>query len=242
MVATVGISLAEKANAENPLAPYIKLAGASRDAIAAVKDYEATFTKQELVGRVMFASKMIIKLRKNPFSVYLRFIDKNAGREVIYVEGRNNGKLLAHETGIKALVGTVALNPTDPQAMAEGRHPITEIGMQKMVEGVIRQWEAEAKLGPEETKPLFYGNAKLAEIDCKVLETTHPHQLPQFRFYRTRLFIDKKTNFPIRLQQWAFAMNGGEPILVEDYMYTNIRTNVGLTDMDFDTRNRKYRF
>ncbi len=65
--------------ANHPLLPIIQLARTSRDAVLAAKDYEAIFTKQELVGRNLFYGRMVIKLRQEPFSVYLRFIDQNKG-------------------------------------------------------------------------------------------------------------------------------------------------------------------
>src|SRR5580704_17837484 len=71
-------------SANHQLLPFIQLARTSRDAVLAAKDYEAIFTKQELVGRNLFYGRMVIKLRQDPFSVYLRFIDQNKGREVMY--------------------------------------------------------------------------------------------------------------------------------------------------------------
>ncbi len=227
---------------EHPLVPVLKLAESSRDSIAAVRDYEALFTKRELVGRSLFTGQMQMRLRQQPFSVYLRFVDANNGREVMFAGPRYQNKLMAHEPpgNIRALVGTISLDPTSSQAMAEGRHPITRIGMLKMVEGVIDQWNEEKKFGEIDVQ--FYPNAKLQGVECQVCESTHPTPRRQFRFYRTRLFIDKQTNFPVRLEQWGFPNNGGEPYLIEEYTYTDIRPNVGLTDSDFDVRNRRYHF
>jgi hypothetical protein len=44
------------------------------------------------------------------------------------------------------------------------------------------------------------------------------------------------------MEQWGFPVGGSEPPLIEEYTYTDIKTNVGLTDSDFDVRNRKYHF
>ncbi len=46
----------------------------------------------------------------------------------------------------------------------------------------------------------------------------------------------------MRLEQWGFPAGGGEPYLIEEYSYTDVRPNVGLSDSDFDIRNRKYHF
>jgi hypothetical protein len=233
---------------QHPLDPYIRIARRSRDAIAVVQDYEAVFTKTELVGRTIYADQMALKFRANPFSVYLKFIgpNRNKGREVLYFDGHYGGKLVAHEPPgtLRGFVGTIYLKPDDPQAMAEGRHAITEIGMYHMVDGLIHQWEREAAFGnPQDPHTEFYPEAKLGNIECKVCETTHVQPQRPCPFYRSRLFIEKSTNFPIRLEQWGFPdRSHPQPFLIEEYTYTDIRPNVGLTDHDFDVRNRSYRF
>jgi Protein of unknown function (DUF1571) len=230
------------AGPQHPLTPFLKLAEGSRDAIASVHDYEALFTKRELVGRTLYTGQMQMKLRQQPFSVYLRFVDSNSGREVIYAGTRYQNHLMAHEPpgSIRNIMGTLSLDPLSSQAMAEGRHPITQIGMQKMIEAQIELWNLEKKFG--EANCQFYPNAKLQGTECQVCECTHPVPRRQFKFYRTRLYIDKKTNFPVRLEQWGFPPEGGEPYLVEEYTYTDIRPNAGLSDSDFDVRNRRYHF
>jgi hypothetical protein len=233
---------------QHPLDPYIRIARRSRDAIAAIQDYEAVFTKSELVGRTVYADQMALKFRANPFSVYLKFIgpNRNKGREVLYYDGHYNRKLVAHEPPgtLRGFVGTIQLDPTASQAMAEGRHPITEIGMYHMVDALIHQWEREAAFGDlQDPRAEFYPEAKLGNIECKVCETTHVQPQHPCLFYRTRLFVEKNTNFPIRLEQWGFPdRSHPQPFLVEEYTYTDIRTNAGLTDYDFDVRNRSYRF
>jgi hypothetical protein len=232
---------------EHQLVPFLQMARKSRDAVAAVRDYQALFTKQELVGRTIFSGRMLIKLRHEPFSVYLGFVDQNRGREVMYAGPRYQGMMKAHEAPgtLSSLVGTVSLEPKSAKAMAEGRHPITEIGMAKMMESLMQQWEGEMKYqDPEDPKVYYYPNAKLAgQIDCQAAITRHEKPKHQFLFYETRVFFDKKSNFPIRLEQYAFPDRAHpEGYLVEQYIYTNIKVNLGLTDFDFDVHNRSYHF
>lgn len=227
--------------AGHPLAPALEIARASRQVVEKIDDFEATFSKREVVGNRIIPSTMQIKFRAKPFSVYLRFTGQNAGREVIYVEGRNDGNLLAHGTGLAGLVGTVALHPNSPRAMSEGRHPITRIGLANLLDGIIKQWEYEAQYGECDVQQ--YPDAKLGTMQCVVLEASHPRPRKQFKFHMTRLYIDKATQLPVRLENYGFPTQaGGKPPLVEEYTYTNIRTNVGLGDIDFDTRNPKYGF
>lgn len=228
--------------AEHPLKAAIKLAKQAEAAASEMKDYRAIFTKREMVKGQMYASQMQLKLRQEPFSVYLRFINpEHAGREVLFVEGQNNNQMLAHDTGLKALVGTVSLDPQGDMALAEARYPVTRIGMQNLAKGVLTQWERESAFGECDVK--YYPEAKLGEQPVIVVESSHPIRRNQFKFALTRLWLDKETRMPVRVQQYDFPpAPGAQPILVEEYTYTNIEPNVQLTDQDFDTRNPQYQF
>jgi len=219
----------------------LDFAGDSRKAMENIKDYTAVFTKREVVGNRLTTQVMDMKFRQEPFSVYFGFRGPEAGREVIYVQGANNGNMLVHDTGINALAGTIALPPTSPQVMKESRYPITRAGCLSMLDAVIKQFEVEARYEGSVVK--FYPNAKLGEVPCQVVEVTHPRQAREFRFYRTRLYVDKQTRIPVRVEQYAWPRSPQQqPPIVEEYTYANIRTNVGLTVQDFDPRNPNYRF
>ena len=214
----------------------------AREAMKGVNDYEAEFTKRELIGRKLLKTTMKLKLRHEPFSVYLKFLDPSAGREVIFVEGRNKGNLSVHEVGIRSIVGTLSLLPTGPDAMADNRHPVTMIGMQNLLDKIITQWEAEGKLGDVKTQK--YPEAKLPSgEECVAYESLHPTQRNQFKFHITRLWIEKKTGLAIRLEQLGFPPAADKaPPIVEEYTYSKIKTNVPLGDRDFDIKNPGYAF
>ena len=123
-----GLSTAEKSK-EHPLKPVLHLVENSLKTIENIPAYQATFTKTELVGNRIVTQRMKMKFRREPFSVYFYFLGELEGREVIYIQDSNDGQLLAHETGIASLVGTLRLTPTDAIVMSENRHPITEAGI-----------------------------------------------------------------------------------------------------------------
>ncbi|MCA9048772.1 MAG: DUF1571 domain-containing protein [Planctomycetaceae bacterium] len=226
---------------EHPLVPAIRYARMCLEKVEALPGYEATFYKQEVVDNATVKHRMKIKVRHNPFSVYLYFENPYEGREVIFVEGQNNGKLLAHEGGLLSVVGTMELAPSDPTAMTENRYPITRAGIAKLVQGVIDQWESEIRYDESEVK--YYKDAKLGSTTCRVIECTHPVPRKQFNFHRTRLWINDADGLPIRVQQFGFPPNAGAPApIVEDYTFTDIKTDVRLTDADFDRNNSRYNF
>ena len=130
---------------EHPLVPALRHARNCLEKAEAMKGYECIFAKKEVVGNETISQTLKMKVRENPFSVYMYFEEPNQGREVIYVEGQNDNKLLVHETGLASLVGTLEFEPTSSRVMAENRYPVTKAGMANMVRTVIDQWELESK-------------------------------------------------------------------------------------------------
>lgn len=228
-------------SASKELSPVLDAAFASRESVTKLKDYSGLFSKRELIKDQLIGQVMDIKLRHEPFSVYLKYHEPHSGREVIYVNGRNKGNLLVHEDGFKALAGTLAFSPTSPEALKENRYPITQIGMGIMLDLTIAQWQQDQKIGETDVK--IYPEARIGDVDCKMYETSHPAARPHFKFMRTRLYIDKRTNLPLRLEQYGFPKKAGDnPPLVEEYTYSGLKINAGLTDLDFDTKNKSYNF
>ena len=228
----------------HPLIRALKYARSSQQSIENARDYTAEFAKSDIVGGQIHAHATLLKYRAKPMSAYLKFKDPHAGREVIYVQGKNGGNLLAHETGLASLIGTISLLPTSTRAMSESKHPITEIGMAKLVIGLIDQWEAESKFGEIDVQ--YFPQAthkKLGKQEHLVIQAVHPRRRRQFNFHRSRLWIDRKTNLPVRVAHWGFpARPNDKPPLLEEYTYRNVKLNVGLKDVDFDVKNPKYAY
>ncbi len=175
-----------------------------------------------------------------PFSVYLKFLKPKAvaGREVIWVEGANENKVIAHETGLLGFK-RFYLPPDGMLAMMGQRYPITNIGIQKLIEELLIRGANDLKHGECEVK--FYKGAKVDKYVCTLIEVVHPVQREHFTFYRARIYIDESLGVPVRYAAWSWPTEqGGEPVLEEEYTYRNIKLNVGLTDADFDPDNDAY--
>lgn len=237
------------------LDPALKMAHASLTNIRSnIKDYTAVVAKRERVNGVLGDYEYIgAKIRnrqvaagkiKVPFSVYLTFLGPAAlkGREVIYVENQNKGCLLAHEPGMSGrLLGTVTLEPTGILAMRGQRYPITEMGIENLVVKLIEKGERDKKAGPCQVE--FSRGAKVAKRDCTVLTVRHPAKKPCYDFCEAQIFIDNELNIPIRYAAYDWPKKvGGEKELLEEYTYMHVKTNVGLSDKDFDKENPKYNF
>ena len=101
-------------------------------------DYTAQFVKQELVnGDLLDEQEMEMKVRHAPFSVYLKWVTGEQGREILFVEGANDGHMKAHGGGWKIRLPTVSLEPTNSLAMAESRYPVNKAGLLELVRDLI---------------------------------------------------------------------------------------------------------
>lgn len=226
---------------DHALRPVLKLTAESLEELKKVEDYTAVLVKNEKIGDVLMTARLNIKCRENPRSVYIKFLEPHAGREVIYRPDRNNGMLLVHDTGLAALIGTLSLDPAGTLAMQENRHPISHIGLKRLMEMCLEQWLKETKI--DDTTVNYYPNAKIAGHPCKVIEVSHARRHPDVVNHMTRLYLDAATKLPIRIQNYDYPIAPGEkPDLVEDYYYMDLRTNVGLKDEDFSQENGGYGF
>lgn len=221
---------------------------------AQVNDYTAMLVKRETVDGVLSDHEfMFVKVRNrkivngqlvSPLSVYLTYLKPASvkGREVVYVEGKNDGNLIAHEGGFKGrFLPTVPLPPTGMLAMRGQRYPITEIGIENLMVKLIERGET-ARQFPDVTCT-FRKNAKVKDRVCTVLEVTQPNRHPQLEFYQAQVFIDDAYNLPVRYIAYDWPSKQGDPLkVIEEYNYLDLKLNVGLTDADFDPKNPQYNF
>ena len=230
---------------EHPLMPTLRWAYDGVGNIEKIQDYSATMVKREQVnGKLGKPECMFVKIRHKPFSVYIYFLDPDElkGREVIYVQGRNNGKLLAHATGLQGkLLGLLELTPTSMLAMRGQRYPLTNIGILNMVRRLVEVGEQDIKYGECEVK-IFKG-AKINNRICTCIQVVHPVPRRNFLFHLARIFVDDELNVPIRYESYDWpAKPGGQPRLLEEYTYLNLKSNNVFTDAAFDVRNPNYKF
>lgn len=255
-VATKGAAPATGAAANaHPLDQALPLAYNSLQHIREnIHDYTAILIKRELIdGSLTDYEFMGVKIRNRkfsggtmmvPFSVYMAFLKPASmkGREVIYVENQNNGKIVAHEGGMRGrFLPTVSLDPTGMMAMNGQRYPITDVGLENLVVKLIEKGERDRQRGECDVE--LRQGAKVGGRPCTVLTVSHPVERPYFDFHIAQVFLDDELNVPVRYCAYSWPTTpGGEPVLLEEYTYQNIKMNVGLTNADFDQNNPKYNF
>src|SRR5690606_15450563 len=124
------------ATATHPIDPALDLLRECQKNAESIQGYSATFIKQEVVGNKLGPETyMHAKFRTEPFSVYLKWLHPQVGKEAIYVEGANQNKILTHGTGLsKALTGVVEIDPDSRVARQDSRYSIRELGIRKLID------------------------------------------------------------------------------------------------------------
>lgn len=222
---------------EHPLMPCLRLAKqrlAEMD--KTIGGYSAVITKTERINGATEPQQMAIKVRHEPFSVHMKFIQPFAGREVLYNASRNSGKLVALDSGWKRRFGKVKLDPNGTLAMRGQRYPITMMGIRNLTTELIKIAEADVKYG--ECSVRYSTKYKIDGRPTTMIEATHPVPRKNFRFNIARIFLDHEYKLPVAYSAYSWpTTQGGKPVLEEQYIYTNLQLNPGLTDADFDETN-----
>lgn len=236
----------------HPLDNALQMADNALDDLQLIRDYTATLVKRERYNgtlgdrefmKVKIRNERVVEGKQTPFSIYMRFVKPKAvaGREVIWVKGQNEGKILAHETGVITGFKTFHLDPDGWLAMQNNRHPIYEAGLENLVLKLIEKAERDKAAGL--CKVEYRKGAKINGRACTMISVTHDEQKAPYDFHNAQVFIDDELNIPIRYvsYDWPTAP-GAEAPLIEEYTYLEVKVNVGLSDKDFDPANEEYEF
>ena len=88
-----------------------------------------------------------------------------------------------------------------------------------------------------------FENAKVDDRKCTHYRLTHHKKRENLTFHMAEVSVDDELGVPIFYRAFDFPTEeGGEPVLLEQYVYQKIKINVGLTDSDFDPDNPSYGF
>lgn len=224
---------------EHPLGPVTRACKASLEEISHnFHDYSCTFIKQERIdGDLGDPQHIFMKVRHEPFSVYMSFLKPHTGREVLWVAGQNDGKLVVSEAGFRGkLLGQMKLDPQGAVAMSGQKYPITRVGIQNLTASLLKQFEAESRYS--ECEVSHKADVKIGGRVTTMVQITHPIPRQNFRAHVSRLFFDNELRIPIHYDAYMWPdQPGGQPPLEERFTYANLKINNGYTARDFDVQN-----
>ena len=216
-----------------------------------VHSYTATFSKVErLEDGDLEKQTMSLKVRQEPYSVYMKWITGDKGRELIYVEGANDGNMLVKLGGFKGrLLPTLRLDPFGSRAMAQARHPVTSAGIKQAAEELLRfrRKDLERPDGVQcqmlEDQP-FDGQL----CYCFMIQYKDKSYCKDYR--RSMVYLEKEHLMPVQICNYLW-IDGAEELspeeladasICEDYRYTNVKMGLQIADAEFRKDHESYGF
>jgi len=217
-----------------------------------IRDYSCMVIRRERVnGALRDFEYMQAKVRHErsrqgqvviPFSVYLKFLKpgKLKGREVLFVDGAHDGNMIVRNGGTRFAFVTTQVSPGSSLALRDNRYPITEFGVLNLLERLAEVAREDMAVS-DDCEVRMLPEAKVNGRECLGLEVVHPGRDSRYRFHIARIFMDNELRIPIHYESFDWPREaGGEPVLLEQYTYTNIKLNNGFGDIDFDPANPAY--
>lgn len=212
-----------------------------------IPDYTANMLKQERIDGALGACQVIdVKIRHEPFSVYMKWNEGDRGRQLIYVDGQNEGNMLVQPGGIRGrLTGVLSLDPTGSLAMSDSRYSITKAGLLELARTVLsyQKHDLEAKTG---FNCQLFDHQEFEGRPCYLylIEYDSPKNNEIYR--KSMVYVDKELSLPICVKNYTWGVDVDpekidEETLIEFYAYTDLKFEQQLTAGDFDKHNADYR-
>lgn len=216
-----------------------------------IDSYTTTFYKREQVdGKLLDGQVMQMKVRHKPFSVYMKWAKGDVGRELLYLDGQNEGKMLVKTGGVGGrLLPTIKLNPNGNMAKKEARYPVTQIGLLNLAKKIIvyRKSDLSKKSG---VRCQMFDNQTINEQNCYCFVIEYENSDISKLYRKSVIFIEKENCLPICIKNFTWPDKGikgsaqlvDKKTLIEDYRYSALRLDRKLIGSDFDRKNKNYRF
>lgn len=237
--------------AERTLRRKVELLQQGREFLQNTPDYIAQFSRQELVdGELLEEQQIYMKVRHAPFSVYLKWHTGDEGREVIYIDGENDGKMVVHAGGWKARLPALTIDPEGSLAMQDSRYPVTKAGLLELTKMLLDAHVTDLSTSnyvrcEQIADQEFDGR----QCDAFVIEYRNAAQSATYR--KSITLLDKQHHIPLYVRNfgWPDANmqdKAGEELdeatLIEFYTFSEIQFRPQLAALDFDRANEDYRF
>ncbi|MCP4712875.1 MAG: DUF1571 domain-containing protein [Planctomycetes bacterium] len=192
-----------------------------------VRDYTATFYKQERIkGKLKKTELINVMFREKPFSLFMKW-EKNAGKidKLLYVEGQNNNQMLVHPTGLFSGLKSVKRDPCDKEVKSTCLCTCDEFGFYRSMKNLLSEYQTAQKNGDLKIK--YLGEKKIQGHRCLILERTLPNK-KQYPNARLIMEFDVECLLPVTLTCYDWKGK-----LIAKYSFKDLKFNVGLTSNKF---------
>ena len=192
-----------------------------------VADYVCVYEKEERA--ISNGEKQTIRLSfRKPLDVRLEWLNDQGrvDQTAVYRQGFNDGKVLARQSGLLgALAGKLRLDPNESLALSDSRHPITEVGLGKIIERALMD-AANPRISSS-----FAGEETLDRKPAYKFEfaATGNEAVGGLAAARESLiWIDRELKLPVKLELYDAANT-----LLERHRFKQVSVNQKLSDKTF---------
>jgi hypothetical protein len=232
--------------ADHPLLPVLDDAHEWLDHVRrTVRDSRCRVVKRERIDGVLqdyYYIDMWVREPvpgRSPLSVFMEFLGPSPveGRRILFVEGRNEGKILVRKGGKRFDYVVTKVDPDSESGRGESQYTITQSGFVSLVGDIVATLERHIKADPSgrNTTVERPQGAKLDGRACHVVRITHPEKQDNLDFHVGTYFFDVELGVPCRTEKldWPSRAGADLPVIAE-FNYTKFQLNVGISDRTFD--------
>lgn len=215
--------------------------------------YTATFYKKERIGGSLSDDQFIsLKLRNEPFSVYMKWIKGNdEGQEILYVDGENDNEMLVKVGGVGGrMLPALKLDPHGSMAMSKARYPVTKLGFKQMLEEILQFRRTDlANMSGVKCRMLEEQQFDRRDCYCFIVEYGSPERSEIFR--KSVIYIDEELSMPVCVKNFGWLTDeqrkldpkaADQESLLEFYSFSDVSFETKLASADFSRENENYHF
>jgi hypothetical protein len=194
---------------------------------ATVHDYTCLYEKQERAIEHGALQTIRMSFRK-PLDVRLEWLDDTGkvDQVAVFRQGYNDGKLIVKRHGlVGSIAGTMQLDPKSRLALQDSRHPITQVGLGYIIDGVSQDLRAERVTTQPPVEEAIDGRT------CDKLQFDASAGMGLFGVEGARggvVWIDRVLKLPIKVEILDSARG-----MIERHRFKDVRLNRGLADAVF---------
>jgi hypothetical protein len=195
-------------------------------------DMSCRLVQTQVVDGVTLPEEVVdFRQRFSPHSLRLTWVGKrNKGRDLVYVAGQNDNKVLVKEPGavIKFFTGNKPVSiALDSTALTSQSKDAPDFAGYNLLIGSIRMRFNDARASNlawvSEARPETVGERRLQTFEVTLQAVVLSGQIKQMA-----ITFDLVTSLPVHM-----IMRDAKNRVVQDYDWQNLRLGVGLTDADF---------
>lgn len=198
-----------------------------------VRDFECCLIRVERLGGILRPEQKIrVRFLRKPFSVYMTWKkNPSSADRVLYVAGKNEGKMLALPVLIGWLTGPVPVDTWGKDARKNSRRSIEEFGFEQMFERILEPYNTGQLSCGGEFEDRFIGVVDVLGQRSLAFERVRlsGSEVDKNVAVGWRMCLSVENLLPVAVTE--FASNGG---VLGDYVFCEIRCNIGLKANNFD--------